>query len=331
MKVFSRRDLQAAAALSCLARSFFSRTSRRRPRPVRSSANRNPPQQPQRASNSNGQVIFSRSTDENGQTRPQAGPGAQRRSRPVEPVRRTRPPPATPSARPSPSPTSIWTCICAPRNRTSPSAPLITVRNDGKSPLAHIPLAISSSLNWERIRVAGNDVAFTVATLNSDTDHTGQLHEAAVTLAQPLAPGASLQLDVTYSGASLPIAQRLLAIGTPDDVALHSDWDGIGAAFHRPARLRQRGVVSGLERSRHSGRWRAGLRRDGRAQAAPGRRAFPPAAYGRVSARPAPTVALINGHPAPLTVTDARPDHAGRTDCRSPASPRPASRRNPRL
>ena len=26
-------------------------------------------------------------------------------------------------------------------------------------------------------------------------------------------------------------AQRLLAIGTPEDVALHSDWDGIGVAF----------------------------------------------------------------------------------------------------
>ena len=32
---------------------------------------------------------------------------------------------------------------------------LVTVRNDGKKPLAHIPLQISSSLNWERIRVDG--------------------------------------------------------------------------------------------------------------------------------------------------------------------------------
>ena len=48
---------------------------------------------------------------------------------------------------------------------------------------------------------------------------------------QPLAPGASLQLDVTYSGSIAPSAQRLLAIGTPEDVALHSDWDQIGVSF----------------------------------------------------------------------------------------------------
>jgi hypothetical protein len=108
---------------------------------------------------------------------------------------------------------------------------LVSVRNDGKTPLTHIPLQISSSLNWERIRVNGHDVSFPVATLNSDADHTGQLHEASVPLAEPLAPGQNIQLDVTYSGAIAPSAQRLLAIGTPEDVALHSDWDGIGVLF----------------------------------------------------------------------------------------------------
>jgi hypothetical protein len=57
------------------------------------------------------------------------------------------------------------------------------------------------------------------------------LHEAAVPLGRPLAPGASLQLDVTYSGTIAPSAQRLLVIGTPEDVALHSDWDRIGVDF----------------------------------------------------------------------------------------------------
>jgi hypothetical protein len=108
---------------------------------------------------------------------------------------------------------------------------LISVRNDGKAALSHIPIQISSSLNWDRIRVDGKDVTFPVATLNSDTDHTGQLHEAAVPLAQPLGPGQNLQLDVTYSGAVAPNAQRLLAIGTPEDVALHSDWDRISIPF----------------------------------------------------------------------------------------------------
>lgn len=108
---------------------------------------------------------------------------------------------------------------------------LVTVRNDGKTPLTHVPLQISSSLNWEQIRVAGRDVSFPVATLNSDADHTGQLHEAAVPLTEPLAPAASLQLDVTYSGSIASSAQRLLAVGTPEDLAIHSDWDQISVPF----------------------------------------------------------------------------------------------------
>ncbi len=156
---------------------------------------------------------------------------------------------------------------------------LITVRNDGKVPLAHIPLEISSSLHWERIRVAAGDALYTIATLNSDIDHTGQLHEAAVKLATPLAPGASLQLDVTYSGTIAQSAQRLLAIGTPEDVALHTDWDAIDTDF---TGLRGFGNVVWYPASaaaRDSGRRRAGLRRDGRAQAAHGRRAFLPAPH----------------------------------------------------
>jgi hypothetical protein len=181
---------------------------------------------------------------------------------------------------------------------------LVTVRNDGKTPLQHIPLEISSSLTWERIRVGNRDVAFPVATLNSDADHTGQLHEAAVPLSAPLAPGASLQLDVTYSGVIAPSAQRLLAIGTPDNLALHSDWDCIGVPF---TGLRGFGNVvwypvsavpvilgdgarlfdeMGEHKLRLAG---AGFRLRLTVE-------FP---HGQ-----APTVALINGRPAPLTVTD---------------------------
>jgi hypothetical protein len=107
----------------------------------------------------------------------------------------------------------------------------VTVRNTGKSPIARIPLQISSSLNWDRIRVAGRDVSAPVATIDSDVDHTGQLHEAAVPLADPLAPGATLQLDVTYSGTIVATARRLLSIGTPEDSAAHSDWDTISPEF----------------------------------------------------------------------------------------------------
>ncbi|WP_263356109.1 M1 aminopeptidase family protein [Acidicapsa ligni] len=108
---------------------------------------------------------------------------------------------------------------------------LVTVRNDGKTPLLHIPLQLSSTLDWEIIRLNGRQMPFTQAVLNSDADHTGQLHEAAITPSAPLAPGASLQLDVTYSGIIAQSAKRLLAIGTPDDVAAHSDWDRIGIDF----------------------------------------------------------------------------------------------------
>jgi len=107
----------------------------------------------------------------------------------------------------------------------------VTVRNSSKSALSKIPLQLSSSLNWERIREAGHDVPLAVATINSDSDHTGQLHEAVVALATPLQPGAALPLEVFYSGAIAPTARRLVSVGTPDDSAAHSDWDEISPEF----------------------------------------------------------------------------------------------------
>jgi hypothetical protein len=254
---------------------------------------------------SSGKVILSRSIDENGQTTTQAGPVAT--------------PPAIkiasePSAEDAEREAITFTDFDMDvRLRTAEQhiavRALVTVRNDGKTPLARIPLQISSSLNWERIRVNGRDVDLSVATLNSDADHTGQLHEAAVPLAQPLAqplaPGASLQLDVSYSGAIVASAQRLLVIGTPEDVALHSDWDRISVDF---TGLRGFGNVVwypvssvpvilgdgarlfdeiGEHKLRLAGaHFRLRLTVE-----------FP---HGH-----APTVALINGHPAPLAATEA--------------------------
>ena len=247
----------------------------------------------------NSQVIFSRSTDENGQTTTEAGPAAK------------------PSAQMATAPTAEDAERAAltftdfdmdVRLRTAPHQiavrAKVTVRNDGKTPLAHLPLQISSSLNWERIQVQGRDATFQVATLNSDADHTGQLHEAAVPLAQPLAPGASLQLDLTYSGAIVASAQRLLTIGTPQAVALHSDWDQIDTAF---TGLRGFGNVvwypvasvpvilgDGARLFDEMGEHKLRL-----AGAHFGLRLtveFPPGQ--------APTVALVNGHPAALVVAD---------------------------
>jgi hypothetical protein len=187
---------------------------------------------------------------------------------------------------------------------------LITVRNDGKSPLSRIPLQISSSLNWEEIRLDSphgqlQNTAFQVATVNSDADHTGQLHEALIPLLQPLLPGQSLRLDVTYSGPIAASAQRLLAIGAPDSAAQHSDWDQVGVDF---TGLRGFGNVvwypvssepvflgdgaqlfdeMGRQKLRMAGaRFRLRLTDE-----------FP---HGQ-----APTVALINGHSVPLAVTES--------------------------
>lgn len=108
---------------------------------------------------------------------------------------------------------------------------LVSVRNTSKTPLQHIRLQIGSELNWESIRISGQTAPFAAAVLNSDADHTGQLHEAAITLATPLAPGGEALLDVTYSGVIKQSLKRLLAIGTPEEVAETSDWDRISTDF----------------------------------------------------------------------------------------------------
>jgi hypothetical protein len=257
---------------------------------------------------STGKGILSRSIDENGQDTTQASPAS-------VPVKLADAPTAVDAERQAITFTDFDMDVhLRPADQHIAVRALITVRNDGNKPLAHIPLQISSSLNWERIRTLTpgapvKDVDFPVAILNSDADHTGQLHEAAVRLVQPLAVGATLQLDVTYSGAIAPNAQRLLVIGTPDDVALHSDWDQIGVDF---TGLRGFGNVVwypvssvpvilgdgarlfdeiGEHKLRMAGaHFRLRLAVE-----------FP---HGR-----APSVALINGHLAPLAVTEsAGPD-----------------------
>ena len=246
-----------------------------------------------------GKILFSRSVDENGETH--GVPAAEQSS-----IKMASAPSAEDADRQAVTFTDFDMDVRL-RSAVQQIAvrTLLTVRNDGKAPLARVPLQLSSALNWERIRVNGRDAAFQVATLNSDADHTGQLHEAAVNLARPLAPGASLQLDVSYSGTIAPSAQRLLVIGTPEDVALHSDWDRIGVDF---TGLRGFGNVvwypvssvpvilgdgarlfdeMGEHKLRLAGaRFRLRLTVE-----------FP---HGRT-----PTVALINGHSFPLFVTES--------------------------
>jgi hypothetical protein len=260
------------------------------------------PPSPAAATEPGGKVILSRFTDENGNTTTEAGTQAARAASPA--VKLSDAPTAEDAERQAVTFTDFDLDVhLRPAEKHIAVRGLITVRNDSKAPLAHIPLQISSSLSWERIRINAHDVVFPVATLNSDTDHTGQLHEAAVALAQPLAPGSTLQLDVTYSGPIAASAQRLLAIGTPDDVALHSDWDEIGVDF---TGLRGFGnavwypvssvpVILGDGARLFDEIGEHKLRLAGAHFRLRLTVEFP---HGRI-----PTVALINGHLAPLSVT----------------------------
>jgi hypothetical protein len=259
--------------------------------------------QPQQDEPHHGEVIFSSSTDESGQTTTTAGPGAQQKAPPAG--QSVEAPTASDTEREAVTFTefNMDVHLRTAEHEIAVRA-LITVRNDGKSPLAHVPLEISSALHWERIRVAATDALYTIATLNSDTDHTGQLHEATVKLATPLAPGATLQLDVTYSGMIPQSAQRLLAIGTPEDVALHSDWDaidtdftglrGFGNVMWYPASAPPVILGDGARVFDEMGEHK--LRMAGAHFFLRLTVEFP---HGH-----APTVALINGHSVPLTVTE---------------------------
>jgi hypothetical protein len=220
MKLDLPRILVVAVASICVATFGFAAQSSSPPQPPGTQAT--PPDEPH-----HGKVIFSRSIDENGQTVSHS-PGLDAQSA----IQTTAEPTVDDAERQAITFAAFDLDVhLTPASQQIAVRAQLTVRNDSKSPLTHIPLQISSSLNWERIRLEGKDAAFAVAKLNSDADHTGQLNEAAVRLSTPLAPGQSLQLDTTYSGKIDLSAERLLAVGAPADVAFHSDWDQISLPF----------------------------------------------------------------------------------------------------
>jgi len=100
-----------------------------------------------------GQVIFSRSTDENGQTTTQTAPSVQQTA-----AAGALPPPQVPAAGEPAAPQVAFTAFdldvhLRPAAQQIAVRARLTLRNDGKAPLTRIPLQISSSLNWERIRL----------------------------------------------------------------------------------------------------------------------------------------------------------------------------------
>jgi hypothetical protein len=111
----------------------------------------------------------------------------------------------------------------------------VSVQNIGSAPLKEIRLQISSTLHWvsARLKTSSGDekIAFTEARIHTDADHTGALNEIVLPLATPLAPGAAINFDLRYAGAIPQAADRLAAIGTPDELARQSDWDRISTGF----------------------------------------------------------------------------------------------------
>jgi Peptidase family M1 domain len=108
-----------------------------------------------------------------------------------------------------------------------------TVKNSGKEPLKRLVFQISSSLHWESFgaQIDGRvlPLSFVAHVIDTDADHTGKATEAVVTLPQPLAPGASVELTTFYSGEVSLSAERLERIGAPLDKAADADWDQISA------------------------------------------------------------------------------------------------------
>lgn len=116
----------------------------------------------------------------------------------------------------------------APAGSTLEAHANFMVRNDGKLPLTRIALQLSSALIWESLRLrSGASASFVQHRINTDADHTGVAREAVLTLPQPLAPGASLDLTAIYSGSITQSGDRLERIGAPVEEAMKADWDAV--------------------------------------------------------------------------------------------------------
>lgn len=107
----------------------------------------------------------------------------------------------------------------------------LTLRNDTAQPQRNVVLQISSSLEWHSIKIAGKPAQYLAQPYTSDIDHTGALTEAVITLAQPIPPQGTVEIEVSYSGTIPQDTMRLTRIGVPAERAAHSDWDQISESF----------------------------------------------------------------------------------------------------
>ena len=105
----------------------------------------------------------------------------------------------------------------------------VTLRNDSSAPQHLAVLQISSTLEWQSVKVVGKPVQYLTQPYTSDVDHTGKLTEAIVTLPHDIAPKQKIELEVAYQGTIPADATRLTRIGVPGDAAARNDWDRISA------------------------------------------------------------------------------------------------------
>ena len=69
---------------------------------------------------------------------------------------------------------------------------MVILRNDSATPQKNAVLQISSSLDWQSIKLAGKPVLSTIHPYESDVDHTGSLSEAVISFQQPIGPAQSV-------------------------------------------------------------------------------------------------------------------------------------------
>lgn len=111
----------------------------------------------------------------------------------------------------------------------------VTVQNTGSTSLKQVALQISSSLRWESAALVTKNQRLSLPIaqhrLDTDADHTGAETELILTLPEPLAPAASAQLDLFYSGAVPASAARLQRLGASDAQQRSTDWDAISSSW----------------------------------------------------------------------------------------------------
>jgi hypothetical protein len=186
------------------------------------------------ASSGNGQVLFSRGDNGSATAEAPAATATPQQSAtssaaPVAPAKATL---ATDAERTSLTYSSYdFEVHLEPSQHSIAVQARMVARNSSEKPLQRIAMQLSSSLHWESIQVDGKPARFETEIVDSDIDHTGQLTEAVVKLEAPLASGASIRMNVIYSGTVVPSAQRLLRLGAPEKIANSSEWDAINPNF----------------------------------------------------------------------------------------------------